>query len=400
MATLSTTFSKQTLQSLISQQSASEQKSPYISIYLPTHEAGAAVQQDPIRLKNLLSEAERKLSELGFSEEDSQDMLRSAAALLEDTSFWQNQKSGLALFISSEQFAYYRVPLALEPFTFVGNRFYISPLLPLVSNDGLFYVLATSQNQVTLYQATRQQIQPVDLGDTPRSLEVALRYDDPSESLQGHGTGSSGEQTVFHGQGSGKDSENTDILRFFHLLSDGVENVLAGQSAPLIFVGVDFLFPIYQQANKYPHLMETAVDFQPDQLSATEIHEKALSIVQPHLAANMQKQRDQYGSLADKEQATEDIAQILNAAFNGQIDTLFIAKNSQAWGQFDSGSRTVTYHEKQTADSEDLLELATSQALATEANVYVLDAEELPTKAIAAATLRYPIMMKAEAIAA
>lgn len=60
----------------------------------------------------------------------------------------------------------------------------------------------------------------------------------------------------------------------------------------------------------------------------------------------------------------------------------------------------VPYHEKQINNSRDFLKLAISQALVTEANVQLLDAEELPSRAIAAATLRYPIMIKAEAIAA
>ena len=33
-----------------------------VSIYLPTHRTGVETQQDPIRLKNLLREAEKQLS--------------------------------------------------------------------------------------------------------------------------------------------------------------------------------------------------------------------------------------------------------------------------------------------------------------------------------------------------
>ena len=34
-----------------------EREGPCVSIFLPTHRAGAETQQDPIRLKNLLGEA-------------------------------------------------------------------------------------------------------------------------------------------------------------------------------------------------------------------------------------------------------------------------------------------------------------------------------------------------------
>ncbi len=390
-------FSRQEVQTL-TQYSPAEQASPYVSIYLPTHEAGAEIQQDPIRLKNQLAEAESQLAQLGIDGKEIQALLKPAADLVDDQSFWQHQKSGLALFLATDWFEYYTVPLDLETATLVGKRFYVKPLLTLATNDNLFYVLAASQNKVGLYQATRNQVHSVSLGDTPESLEVALRYDDPSESLQGHGASSGGSQKVFHGQGSGKDSENTDILRFFQLVSDGVEQVLGGQVVPLVFLGVDFLFPIYQKANKYPHLMDEAIAFQPDQLSPEEIRDRALAVVEPHFDQGRQTESEQYGSLQNKDQATSDVAQIINAAYNGQIDTLFVDRDRQVWGEFDVDRREAIYHEQQTAQSEDLLELAITQALATDAKVYAVEADQMPTEAAAAATLRYPIMMKTEAI--
>ena len=288
--------------------------SPCISIYIPTHEAGREIQQDPIRLKNQLAEVEAQLVQQDIRREEATSLLKPAADLLEDQDFWQHQQSGLALFISPEMFRAYRVPLTFETFTTVGEQFYTKPLLSLMANDGQFYVLAASQNQVTLYQATRDQVQAVDLGDTPRNLEIALRYDDPEESFQGHGTGRAGSRKIYHGQGSGKDSENTDILRFFQRVSDGVEKVLAGSNVPLVFVGVDFLFPIYQQANKYPHLMELAVAHQPDQLSSKEIRDRALDVVTPYFDKARREATEQYGRIADKDQATQKLTQILNAA--------------------------------------------------------------------------------------
>ncbi len=393
------TFSKAEIQSLNGMQSY-----PCVSIYLPTHEAGAEIQQDPIRLKNQLSEAEKQLKQLEAASGESIDvkkMLQPAMDLLENQDFWQHQQAGLALFLSPDSFYYYRLPLIFESFTIVGDRFHTKPLVPLLSEDGQFYVLAASQNQVALYQATHHQVRSVDLGDAPSSLEVALRYDDPEESFQGHGTGRGGSRQVFHGQGSGKDSENTDILRFFQMVSDGVEKTLARQSAPLVFVGLDFLFPIYQQASKYPHLMENAVDFQPDQLSPEEIRDRALKIVEPYFSTNRKEAIEKYGSLLDKNQATQDIEQILNAAANGQIETLMIADDAKhLWGTFDTTSRKATYHNERQADSQDLVDWATTQALQTDAEVYVMPREELPADTDAVATLRYPIMRKTEAVPA
>ena len=54
---------------------AKQQHDVSISIYLPTHKMGEQVQQDPIRLKNLLSEAEEQLKDRDISEQQIEQLL-------------------------------------------------------------------------------------------------------------------------------------------------------------------------------------------------------------------------------------------------------------------------------------------------------------------------------------
>jgi hypothetical protein len=44
----------------------------------------------------------------------------------------------------------------------VSERFHVKPLLPLLSGDGRFYVLALSQNEIRLLQGTRYSVEQVD----------------------------------------------------------------------------------------------------------------------------------------------------------------------------------------------------------------------------------------------
>lgn len=388
-------ISKQALQTLIDAQGT-----PCVSLYVPTHEKGAEIRQDPIQLKNQLSEAEKQLKAQGTSSTDAASLLQPATDLIEsadeNSDFWQHQSSTLALFLGPDQFYSYRVPLEIDELTIVGEQFYTKPLLPLLTGDGQFYVLAASQNKVRLFQATRDSVQEVSMGETPTDRATALRYDDPEESIQGHsGSRSSGKggdgQTIFSGQGGGKDSENTDILRFFQQVADGVQNVLNGQQAPLVFMGVEFLFPLYQQANDYPHLLEEAVDYQPDQLSPAEIRDRAFKLVEPQFQSDRKTVSEQYGSLKNNSQATADLEMILDAAYNGQIDTLILASHTQKWGSFDATARQADFHNERKADSQDLLDLVASKAISTDAKVYIVDKDEVPEKADAAATLRYPV---------
>lgn len=232
-----------------------------VSIYLPTHQVGREIQQDPLRLKNLLGEAEEHLLASGLCTPDAKELLEPAQRLLQDGLFWQHQSDGLAIFLSREMFRYYRLPLDFDALVVVTDRFHIKPLLPLLSGDGRFYVLALSQNEVRLLQGTRYSVSEVDLEGVPASLTEALRYDDPEKRLQFHTStrtpGGRGERpATFHGHGTGSNDAKANILRYFHQVDEGLHDLLRDEQAPLVLAGVDYLLPIYKEANTYPHLVD------------------------------------------------------------------------------------------------------------------------------------------------
>ncbi|HKG55153.1 MAG TPA: hypothetical protein VKB04_12900, partial [Anaerolineales bacterium] len=119
------------LQSLIAQQGKW-----CISIYMPTHRVGREQQQDPIRLKNLLAEAETKLIANGLRRPKVQELMKPAEELLWDKDFWQHQSDGLAIFLSNDFWVNYRLPAAFEEFLVISKSFTIKPLLPLLSRVG------------------------------------------------------------------------------------------------------------------------------------------------------------------------------------------------------------------------------------------------------------------------
>ena len=60
---------------------AENPKGPCVSIFMPTHFKGPETQQNPIRLKNLLREAEQRLVELEIRPAEARELLAPAAAL-------------------------------------------------------------------------------------------------------------------------------------------------------------------------------------------------------------------------------------------------------------------------------------------------------------------------------
>ena len=154
-----------------------------LSIYQPAHRAGPDTRshatQDLIRLKNLLRAAADRLTAGGLRPRDAEDLLAPARRLLDDAVFWQYQSDGLAVFLAPGMTRTFRIPIRFEELVVVAPRFHVKPLLPLLTGDGLFYVLALSQNEVRLLAGTRNYMGEVELPGAPRSLAEALQYDDP-----------------------------------------------------------------------------------------------------------------------------------------------------------------------------------------------------------------------------
>lgn len=366
----------------------------HVSLFMPTHRAGPETQQDPIRLKNLLGQAEERLIEAGLRAPEARARLEPASKLIQDGLFWQRQSDGLAILLSSEIAHYFRLPLDFEELVIVAERFHLKPLLPLLSGDGRFFVLALSQEEARLLQGTRYRVAEVDLEGAPTSKAEALRFDDPERQLQFHtASGPSGGKgsrpAMFHGQGAPSHDQKDEILRYFQKLDTGIQGVLAGEEAPLVLAAVDYLLPLYREANTYPHLVEEGIEGNPENLSAEELRERAWAIVQPRFLEEREAAVQRFRQFADTDGASDQLSEIVPAAHHGRVETLFVALNLQQWGRFDPATNEVRIQQDAEPGGQDLMDLAAVQTLLHGGNVYAVEQDQMPTDASLTALFRY-----------
>lgn len=369
-----------------------EKGRPSVSIFQPTHRAGAGTEQDPIRLKNLLRDAESKLLEAGVRRPEARDLLKPAEDLLGDEIFWQHQSDGLAIYTSPGAFRFFRVPLGLEELVVAAHRYHIKPLLPLFTADGRFYLLALSQNEIRLLRGTRFGIDEMQLADVPRSLEEALRYDDPERQLQFHTRTPSGggrRAAVFHGHGGGNDDSKERIFRYFRQIDEGIHEILKREQAPLVLAGVEYLFSIYREANTYPHLVEEGVSGNPEGLSAEELHDRAWEVVEPRFRRGVEQAAGRFQELQGTGRASADLEEVVRASHIGRVETAFVPVNVHVWGSHDLGGDEVSTSEEPKAGDEDLLDLVATRTLRHSGVVYAVAPEEMPASGTVAAVFRY-----------
>ncbi len=362
-----------------------------VSIYLPTVEKGPETRQNTIRFKNAIRDAETQLKRM-VEDDRAESILAPAKDLLEDTRFWSQQGPGLAVYLSDDVFEYYRVPFTVRELTTVTHRFHLKPVLPLLHADSRFYVLMLSQNRVELLDCTPYAVDVVDLPSVPSDMADALKYDLSEKQLQFHtGTGGGRGERVpaFHGHGVGKDDKKDQILRYCQAIDKGLTEMLNDQNAPLVLACVDYVLPIYREANTYPHLMDEAITGNAEAQSQEELHQKGWEIVKPYFRKSRDDAAQRFLELRHTEKTSADLREILPAAVEGRVQVLFLDQDKTIWGHFDAQRNEVTLRESQETGDEDLLDLAAFQTLARGGDVYALKREDMPEDGPVAAVFRY-----------
>jgi len=363
-----------------------------ISIFMPTHPDTAQSEQDQIRFKNLIRQAEKRINETAACAKSMQPALAQGRELLRENSFWRYAADGLALFLATDQFQPYRLPLKFEELMVTGSRFHIKPLLPLFSSDGRFYVLALSQNEVRMLQCTRFSSMAVDLSELSGGLPAVLNYDDTGKTLQFHtGTADSDgrRSAMFHGHGIGVDDDKDEIIQYFRKVDAVIDRILQNETAPLVLAGVDYLLPLYRSVSGYGNLAEDGIQGNPDGLSARTLQAKAWQIVQPYFAAGQEAQSARLREFAGTGLASGDLPEIVAASLQGRVDVLFVAVGQQCWGIAAPDAGRVKLLAQAAAGSEDLLNRAAVETLMHGGRVFALHAEQVPLEGTAAAIFRF-----------
>jgi hypothetical protein len=382
---------------------------PCVSIYLPTLVGGGEVQQNRIRLKNLLRAADEQLSADGLERRRREELLAPGHLLLDDNAFWQHQSGGLALLLAGGDAHTFRAPFPFPERAVVGERFHLAPLLPLLDGDGYFNVLALSQNEVRVFAATRDDIHELELADVPRSLQDALHLDQAQPALQFHspGGGPQGQamrasgggpagavrggrrQAIFHGHGGVDDDAKELVRRFVQVVDTALLEHLRRRPAPLVLAAVEYKQALFRSTSKHPQLVAEGIEGNPEGLSAEQLRQRAWPLVEPLLHADRQRAAATIEELAATERVGRDLEEVLPAALDGRVDTLFVDVSRPRWGRFDGDTRTVEVHEERQAGDEDLLDRAAAETLLHGGNVHATIGGEAPGGGLLAALFRY-----------
>jgi hypothetical protein len=372
---------------------------PVVSIYMPAHRAGPGTRQGPIRLKNALREAEGRAMQAGLSRLQAQRLLRPGWDLVIDGLFWQHQGGGLALFLANQRHEIEGLAFAVPERLVVADRPHVKPLLELLTGDGRFHVLAVSQNEVRLLEASREGARVVEAGSIPSSLAEALRFDVVQQQVNLHTIPSPGgppgpTRPIFHGHGEGtQEARKTQVTEFLRQVARGVERYLRDPRAPLVFAGAEWIFGAYRQVSGWKGLLDGFVPGSPDGLEPADLHREAWKLVEPRFQRARRNAERRYRERAGTGQTVTEIGDVLRAAHDGLVDTLFAARDEEIRGWYHPPSRRLVLGNdlpgEMMGGGEDLVDRAAVETAGRQGTVYLEDRSRMPADSPVAALLRY-----------
>ncbi len=368
----------------------------FLSLLAPMQRAGREVRQNEIRWKNVLKEARQLLLDREISSDEIDSLLQPATEKLVDDLYWQHQLDGLAFYVSEDEYVEIPISASLQQQVVVANRFHLRPLLPHANRLTRCYVLATSSNRVRLLEVNGDSIEDLQPEMLPENLRDALNIDEYVSALQFHstsiGSGKGKQAVAFHGHGgSDPDVKKQDeILQFFHRLNDSLSQFFRSEDVPLMFAGVDFLFPIFRKACHYRNLLDEHVSGNLDNATPKMILQLARPVLESLVAAENEIVISKFQQKSHSEWASDDPETIFSAAKMGQVETLILSDEYAEQGVV-SDDDTLQITAAESVDSYDVGNLILIEVLRNGGSAVQISSDQMPSQTGVSAVFRSPV---------
>jgi hypothetical protein len=362
---------------------------PAISIFLPTHSAGKEVNEryDLIRFKNLLQAIAQELSERGFSNDQTNELLDPAHQLLKDEEFWLSLDQGMAIFIADAFFEVKTLPIAVPEEFHINSRFHLAPLVPLFKELPHFYLLAISKNASSFYRGDSLGMERLDIEGLPQGINDVIHFEEKSERQLLRGGPREGSA---HGHGSGLSDEKEYISQYLKEVDQTLmTELLANENAPLVIAGVEYIVGIYRQVSRYKNLVDSAITGNHEHTEMAQLFQKAFELASPHLEEANKKALKNYYNQLNTALTSSMPEKVIPATYYKQVYDLFVEKDAHIWGTFNEAENKLVINQEKQLDDVCLVNRAIVNTISNGGDVYILEADRMPNGAQIAASLRF-----------
>ena len=287
---------------------ANETNSPCITIAFNTHRTIPDNQQDPIKLKNLVKEAEQRLLE-NYTKRDIAEVLEKLEALPDQLEVHKNIES-LHIYVSKDTFEFIRtnIPVTNEG-VWVDDTFHIRPLIKAMNRVTEYLVLYLTKKGVHLYVAINDSIvREIENDDFP--------YTENNYNLS----------HLF----SETDDHTNKIREFYNQVDKAVQRANPEGSLQCLVISTDDNYGsfIAEADNPSTYLGNISTDFN-SPTQKNEFMEVAGEFIQKYQQNNRTKSIEEMNEAVGKGLVLTDLEEIYQAAIDGRGDLLIVHQDFQ-----------------------------------------------------------------------
>jgi Bacterial archaeo-eukaryotic release factor family 3 len=365
---------------------------PCLSLYQRTHRSYPDNQQDAIRFRNLVKDLRTSL-ERTYSALETEPLLAPFEDLASDASFWNHTLDGLAVLGAKGVFRAIRIPESVPELTVVADTFHTKPLRRFLQSRERFQVLALSLDKIRMFEGSRTGLDELELvPGVPRSIVEALgpELTEPHQTVASYGGVGGSSSRMHHSHGGKADEADTDAQRFFRAVDRAVwEHMSKPSRLPLVLAALPEHHHLFHQVSQNPQLVPEGVRVNPESLSLDELRTSAWQVMEPRYRERLARLRDEFERAFARATASDNLTQVAEASAAGRVATLFVDAGRQIPGRLDRSTGRVTTAKLEEPDIDDLLDDVAELVVEKGGVVWVVPAEEMPSRKGLAAIYRY-----------
>jgi hypothetical protein len=368
------------------------ERPPCISLYQPTRRSFPERQQNPIRYRNLLREMRASLAER-YSAREVNSLVDKFDKIADDEAFWMRRTDSLAILASANRFEIFELQRTVPELVVVADSFHVKPLLRIVQSADRYHVLALNRKEVRLYQGNRDALDRVELEAVPATITAALG-EELTEPYQGfHAVGPyhalRGSAGIRHGRGQKKDDVDLDMERFFRVVDRAIlEHYSRRTGLPLLLAGLPENVAGFRAVTRNPHILDAAIEVDPDSLSLEQLRSLAWQKVEPVYLKRLTELTDSYNLNRSRGLGSDDPAAIAEAALAGRVGTLLIDADRVVPGRIDERGR-IERRSMADPQTDDVLDDLAEAVVRMKGEAIVVPTQRMPTRTGVAALYRF-----------
>ncbi len=345
---------------------------PSISLLAPTHRTSPANKRDRIVVKNLVTEALKRLGG-EFKKREVAGVVQSLTKLVDNID-WDHSLDGLAIFASKDGATAIDLPFTVKPRVVIDATFATRDLVFTLNRAPRYRVLVLTEKPTRLFDAT---------------TDVLSEYTAKPFPMVHKGPG--GASKLPGGQGINRSAVRDESHRqFFRQVDEALAAIQKDDRLPLVVVGVDRYLAFFHEVTHDPDTIIGLVDGSYDNPNPAALGKLVWPVFKAGSTLRRTKALVRLKEAVSINRHASGIIQVWRAAFEKRVQILLVETDySYPANLSPDGSMLVPYEGKGPKAFDDAVDEVIEKVLADGGEVFFYDPGVLDLHQRIGAVLRY-----------